>query len=522
MQNDDETLNAEVEQTEEEVSENEASAYVDIEVRLPTGNSIEINGVVSNESLSSIKLNLIDFQETAFYSSYRLQLRESIDAEGNKFEMPVDSNEFVELAVYLTPNIKKCVMDVVYEDYDVKKVRTQVKRTREAIAFPPQSRSFTATEVAQPVVQVKAPLSEKAIQNQLKEKIRNALPKSDSFLDPLDLGSFYQETLLRTGKIIETPGKALSDVVKSITVSGWNPPPPARKMQGDLLYLEVATASEGTFHLTANARGFYVNKSNRNHFDPLPVANAHHSHELFSTLLGVSAALRNAWAAVTSFAPTFKGEEGALDAIATLYSQGRGDQSTATLQWNTLPNNTFGAEHNQAHTYDLFRAQEDAASLFGIEELGAQREWNDEIQALRTVTASDINEKSMVAKLEYKIISEFTEACKAAAVAISEGHITPISYTDPVQSDIYVYNGIFFSKAEDTKDAFRICNGDEAFRKATGRDLQNQKRIQALGKWTARLCLLVGVCGMCDDMTSIRLILPILCTSVHTTTILNE
>jgi hypothetical protein len=41
-------------------------------------------------------------------------------------------------------------------------------------------------------------------------------------------------------------------------------------------------------------------------------------------------------------------------------------------------------------------------------------------------------------------------------VAISEGLIAPLSVGDPSQSEIYVYNGIFFSKAEDTKDSFKV------------------------------------------------------------------
>jgi hypothetical protein len=54
------------------------------------------------------------------------------------------------------------------------------------------------------------------------------------------------------------------------------------------------------------------------------------------------------------------------------------------------------------------------------------------------------------------VLSEFAAACRATAVAISEGLIAPLSVGDPSQSEIYVYNGIFFSKAEDTKDSFKV------------------------------------------------------------------
>lgn len=55
-----------------------------------------------------------------------------------------------------------------------------------------------------------------------------------------------------------------------------------------------------------------------------------------------------------------------------------------------------------------------------------------------------------------QVLSEFAAACRTTAVAISEGLIAPLSMGEPAQSDIYMYNGIFFSKAEDTKDSFKV------------------------------------------------------------------
>ncbi len=81
---------------------------------------------------------------------------------------------------------------------------------------------------------------------------------------------------------------------------------------------------------------------------------------------------------------------------------------------------------------------------------------NDEIQSIRALKATDGSEKIMKAKLEYKVLSEFAAACRATAVAITEGLIAPLSLGDPSQSDIYVYNGIFLSKAEDSKDSFKV------------------------------------------------------------------
>lgn len=43
-----------------------------------------------------------------------------------------------------------------------------------------------------------------------------------------------------------------------------------------------------------------------------------------------------------------------------------------------------------------------------------------------------------------------------------------------------MYNGIFISRAEDTKDAFHIYDGEEAARKVNSRDLANQRLIRSL------------------------------------------
>lgn len=43
-------------------------------------------------------------------------------------------------------------------------------------------------------------------------------------------------------------------------MSMWNPPPGNRKLHGDLLYLYAVTIEQKHFHITASAKGFYVNQ----------------------------------------------------------------------------------------------------------------------------------------------------------------------------------------------------------------------------------------------------------------------
>ena len=76
--------------------------------------------------------------------------------------------------------------------------------------------------------------------------------------------------------------------VRYLAPSGWNPPPPGRKLRGDVMYfvvhfclaltasissLKVHTLEDRRYHITCCTRGFYVNLSTDDSFNPLPTDN---------------------------------------------------------------------------------------------------------------------------------------------------------------------------------------------------------------------------------------------------------
>ena len=86
----------------------------------------------------------------------------------------------------------------------------------------------------------------------------------------------------------------------TIAFGGFNPPPPQRRLLGDLAYLEIGLpGGEDAVHITVIPTGFYVNRSNGSgrsmKFDPTPATQPCFSHELLDCLLLKSAALRKAW-----------------------------------------------------------------------------------------------------------------------------------------------------------------------------------------------------------------------------------
>ena len=101
------------------------------------------------------------------------------------------------------------------------------------------------------------------------------------------------------------------------------------------------------------------------------------------------------------------------------------------------------------------------------------------MQSVRTFKSADISEVVMKAKYIHNIYQEFKDAVRTGALAISDGHIAPMNPLDVEKAHVYVYNNIFYSQAVESKESFKICDGDVASRKLAGHDLKNQKLIQS-------------------------------------------
>ena len=76
--------------------------------------------------------------------------------------------------------------------------------------------------------------------------------------------------------------------LKVLTTSGWNPPPGYRRMHGDLLYVFVVTLEDKRFHITASTRGFFVNQTTEEEFNPRPAPSNYLSHSLIELLNQIS------------------------------------------------------------------------------------------------------------------------------------------------------------------------------------------------------------------------------------------
>jgi protein TIF31 len=229
------------------------SSVVDVKITLPNKTVVLIPSVYVAESLAAFKQVLMDFQECAAFTCYSLHLRELVSSDGTKTAADVACTEYTELSSLVEPTTVGCNFDLIPGEYNLKRVQDQLKRTNEIFTSPPTTKGAVAVEAANKKSAESAPAAGKAD--------AKALPKCEDVFKSIEFANFYGEVLFRTGnaeavaKAGRVPSsKPIADAVKSVFPSGWNPPPPQRKVRGDLLYIEVVTANEGTIYITAVPR----------------------------------------------------------------------------------------------------------------------------------------------------------------------------------------------------------------------------------------------------------------------------
>ena len=228
------------------------------------------------------------------------------------------------------------------------------------------------------------------------------------------------------------------------------------------------------------------------------------SHDLIRTIILTAPSIAAAWHGLLNCGRSTKkqadgSDVASLKAIVAMHDVGKIDEVFSTPTWiypplsrrshdvAALRENSHNSRQHQEnfldllHKYDMNRVQEDLSSTFGADSLSTPREWNEEVQAVRLMPTSSTEEKLLRYRYINKIMAEFVDACKAAAIAVLDGHFTPLNAMDPPGSHVFIYNNIFFSHAIDSKESFKLCEGDEACRKYAGLDLKNQRIIQSIG-----------------------------------------
>jgi hypothetical protein len=197
----------------------------------------------------------------------------------------------MEIGSLIAPQSTSCTLTLVPELYDIKKIRHHIKKVRDTILFPPLSKVVSSTsndsneannatkktdsvvtdsKADPPAVEDSTEVVDKekdssSIKGKNKDvkknKAASQIPSVESVYQQVDIADFFAEVLFRTGKpdvnssspLVSSPSlatppsvsasassmdlnsllhpqtaPALFSCIKSITLSGWNPPPPYR------------------------------------------------------------------------------------------------------------------------------------------------------------------------------------------------------------------------------------------------------------------------------------------------------
>lgn len=171
--------------------------------------------------------------------------------------------------------------------------------------------------------------------------------------------------------------------IKVLTTSAWNPPPGPRKLHGDLMYLYVVTMEDKRFHITACPRGFYINQSTEDSFNPKPDTPSHLYHSLIDLLAHMSPAFKRSFAQMQK-KRTLRHP---FERVATPYQ---------VYTW---------ASPALEHTLDAIRAEDTFSSKLGYEEHipGQTRDWNEELQTTRELSRKGLNERLLRERAIFKV-----------------------------------------------------------------------------------------------------------------------
>ncbi|KAL7335666.1 Intracellular distribution of mitochondria [Mucor circinelloides] len=432
---------------EEQVPEEVLEETYQLTVKLPGGGE-DIKIIASpRENIQDIKQSIMESPDTCANSCFYLAYK------GKRV------NDYLELGE-IEGITTESELELVEDNYTERDVRLHISRLRDLLGGPYKPNPSTVG--IDPAISFLT-----AITGEIDEEIVAEADKKidDLFSDePIPEHAFTNVNIEERSKLSKlVPSnfqRVAPECIKSLALSGWNPVPHRQKLKGDLLYLAVTTLENEIIHITASTKGFFVNNSSNNKFDP---AHSHtkraSAHSLITLLQMVSPLFRKKFLELQDFI-------------------------THHHMLEVLPVNTYYPNHPWAvetpqHLYDPSRPCETYLNA-GADAVESLRDWNDEIQSHRELPKTDLQERVLRERLITKVQAEFTEAAVRGAMAVANGSVIPLNPLEPEESHMYIYNNIFFSKGNDGRGTFEQLGADEAAHVATGKDLEGVKILNSI------------------------------------------
>ncbi|XP_054711903.1 clustered mitochondria protein homolog [Uloborus diversus] len=409
-----------------------------VKVQAPNGDTFDIQ-VSSTELVQEIHQMLMDREETCHRTCFSLQL------DG------VTMDNFVELKTI--EGLKDgSLIKVVEEPYTVREARIHVRHIRDLLKSLDTADAYNGAECSS------FSFLNVITQGDILEK-KKCRPDSVD-CTPLDyiLPGVNELPLLPLQPQSKDP-KVLP-ALKVLTISGWNPPPGLRKLRGDLLYLYVVTMEDKRLHITASTRGFYINQTTDEEFNPKPANPKLVYHSLVDLLGQVSPTFKRNFSIIQKK----RTQRHPFERVATPYQ---------IYTW---------AAPNLEHSIDSIRAEDAFSAKLGYEEHipGQTRDWNEELQTTRELPRKTLPERLIRERAIFKVHSDFVTAATRGAMAVVDGNVMALNPGEETKMQMFIWNNIFFSLGFDVRDHYKEVGGDAAAYSAPNNDLQGVKAYNAV------------------------------------------
>lgn len=254
-----------------------------------------------------------------------------------------------------------------------------------------------------------------------------------------------------------------SPCLKAFGVSPWSPPPHARRMRGDIVYLTVTTLEGETVTITGASSGFWISAISQTTFNPLPrpvmpkgIKNSTY-HNLFELL--------------TDLSPLFKSNLAVL--LAAQNPSHASPDVLNSLQITHPAPNAPWLVPAPVHTADPFRTQLAylVTTSTTAETLPPARDWSEELAQARELPRSTMQDRLFRERLVYRTQADFTTAATRGALGIARGDVPPLNPNEPPAAHTFLHNNMLFTRAEDVINAYDHIGGNEAARVAAAKDL---------------------------------------------------
>nr|XP_020450014.1 clustered mitochondria protein homolog [Monopterus albus] len=228
--------------------------------------------------------------------------------------------------------------------------------------------------------------------------------------------------------------------LRDLSLSCWNPPPGHRKLQGDFMYITVATMEGRCYDITSCPKGFFVNRSTEDAFDPRPTQSSPVCHCITDLLCHISPAFKQTFTTLKN-----RPQLPPVEVLPTPYH---------TLSWLGPP--------------CASRIHKNTFSRLGIDEQASTRvpDWNEELQTARDLPQGCLEERLHRDRALLQVNSAFVRAVMQGAETVVDGFVEPVNGNP--EDPAFLWGGLFMSQGV----ASPVFGGERGCRAAQRLELQ--------------------------------------------------